>query len=264
MEGSVIATVSGSLPWWQVFAGILCLSLWVCFLGFFKVMRKPRPIYNHLIFDEALADDEVEERHHEPAPAKIVVKEKPKGLRLDFSDIEKDRNTIRTFYVHWRPLGILHDNKAPIIARGFTVNSYAKTLGVREGWKLTRIDDTELHDTDDFDGVNALLTSYLSDLPLWPLPIAFQVDDSSHEVHTVKFEEHPIGLEFANEAPIKVCKVLPDSPAEKLKIQEGWYIVRIGEMDVGKNTNFREVMGYLKQGVMALVDNGKKYQTSVC
>jgi len=144
---------------------------------------------------------------------------------------------------------------------GFTVNSYAKHLGVRLQSKLVGINGQSVRDKD-FETTNAMLVSGLAEHSIWPLRINFQCPDG--RVEPKQFTEHPLGVEFTNEAPIQVRKVLEDSPAHAQHVEVGWYIVRIGDMEVGRITNFKEVIGYLKEGVYPLTKGNREYPRTVC
>jgi len=234
--GVNIARIDEGPPWWLYFLSVF--GALICCIGcVFPVMKKPEP-YVPII---------------EPEP------EKPEGLRLDF----EDEQVKRTVYAKWRPLGIKHNHVAPIVSNDFTINSYAKmALGVREGWKLTRVADEELNDSTDFDAVNDKLATHMKDFPLWPLNLEFRKTYTTGTPVRVAFVERPIGIEFTNRAPIKVSKVYGDSPAACLNVKEGWYLTKIGEADVTKSSNFTEVITLLKEGVCPLDDFGKEYKTS--
>uniref|UniRef100_A0A7S4SQ79 Uncharacterized protein n=1 Tax=Alexandrium monilatum TaxID=311494 RepID=A0A7S4SQ79_9DINO len=242
--GPTIARVDLGWPWWLMLLGAL-LVLCCCFCCLFKVMQKPKPppVYTPME-PEPVEEEEV------PPP--------PEGLRLDFND----GSTIRTVYAKYRPLGIKHNFVAPIIAHDFTINSYAKQdLQVQDSWELTRIGDEDVTGNNNFKHVNDKLTDYMKDFPLWPLPLEFRkaLDDPSSTV--ASFVERPIGLEFTNNAPIRVSKIHDNSPAQSEGVEVGWFVTKIGECDVHENHSFRDVMKILKEGVKPLDDLGRTYNT---
>jgi len=260
--GRVIATVRRPLPIMQILAVIVCIILWFCLYAVWKILKKPKPIYNHIIFDnpeELEQDDEVMDEHSVPAkePRKKAPPEKKKpppreGVRLDF----EDKGTVRTMYAKERPLGIKYGpgKEAPIVVEDFTVNSYARTLGVQRGWKLVGVGETDLKRTD-FDQAMNDLAKNMKDLPLHPLRIKFQKSmNNANEVVVHKFTDYPLGLEFANEAPIRVTEVSPDGAASKVDppVEANWFIVQIGEKDVSMITDFKEVRKYLVEGLEPL------------
>mmetsp|Transcript_19340 Transcript_19340/g.53153 ORF Transcript_19340/g.53153 Transcript_19340/m.53153 type:complete len:985 (-) Transcript_19340:334-3288(-) len=238
--GGTIAKVYLGPPWWLfLLFSLVVLCCLLCAL--FQVMKKPMP-YTPM---------EPEPPAPEPEPV-------PEGVRLDFDE----NGTIHTVYATYRPLGIKHNELAPIVAHDFTLNSYAKMdLKVQEGWKLSRVADEELGDSTDFAHISHKLAEELKDYPVWPLPLMFkkQGEDASAEEVTVKFVERPLGLEFSNHAPIEIKKVYEDSPAHAAGIDVGWLLTGIGEYDVHSNSNFRDVMKRFKEGVEAVDDSGKKY-----
>jgi len=252
MEGSDIAIIDMGPPWWvwllSCVAGLCCILC--CLYG---VMKKQTP---YTPMPPPKEPDEKPKPKPVPAPPP-----KPEGLRLDF---EKDGN-IKTVYAKYRPLGIKHNDEAPIISHDFTVNSYAEIdLEVPQHWKLIRIDDEVLNDTEDFKKVSTLLHNKMKDFPIWKLPIDIQQTiDGVATRKTLKFAQRPLGMEFSNNAPIHISKVYDGSPAAKLQETDGeidqWFIVKIGKEDVKDNTDFREVMKILREGVMALDDSGKEY-----
>eukprot|EP00420_Gonyaulax_spinifera_P022702 CAMPEP_0197914346 /NCGR_PEP_ID=MMETSP1439-20131203/78366_1 /TAXON_ID=66791 /ORGANISM="Gonyaulax spinifera, Strain CCMP409" /LENGTH=186 /DNA_ID=CAMNT_0043536255 /DNA_START=66 /DNA_END=623 /DNA_ORIENTATION=- len=168
----------------------------------------------------------------------------PLGLRLDWDDGE----SIHTIYASRRPLGIKHNYVAPIVAQDFTINSYAKmVLRVQEGWQLTHIGGEELHDCADFPTVEGKLNRGLQHFDLWPLEIDFQTSSSAQAtVKTVQFTERPLGVEFANRSPIRVRKVYKNSPAWAAGVKEGWFITRIGEVQLNSQVKFKEVITYFQ------------------
>lgn len=234
MLGPNIATIDKGMPWWTMFlVGLSTLCCCLCCLFF--VMAKPKPAYTPMPPVE------------EPPPA-------PDGLRLDF----EENGEVHTVYAKWRPLGIKHEDVAPIIAHEFTINSYAKDdLGVKKGWKLRRIGDEELEDNPNFGEVNSKLHDWMKDFPLWPLPMVFSDGGVSKDA---KFVERPIGIEFSNSAPIKVTTVYEGSPAAEQGITEGMTVTKIGEADVRDNTDFRKVMEIFYEGVQPLDHQGKTYK----
>jgi len=176
------------------------------------------------------------------------------GLRLDFDD----GFNVQTVYARYRPLGIKHNHTAPIVAESFSANSYAKVaLGVRPGWRLTRIGRHELRDSTDFARVEAKLAKELALFPVWPLPIGFRTGPSA-DVKTVEFLEFPLGLEFSNKLPVKVNKVYRYSPADLAGVKAGWYLATIGDMSVEDCSSFHEVLGHLKEAIDALKQDGPR------
>jgi len=277
IEGPTIATVNKSLPFMQIVVLLVCVVMWICFYSLFKIMKKPRPIYNHIVFDEnetsdteMVADDDVPLRMKKEKQPKHA----PRGLQLDFEDHHHSHHSghhhdehdyVRTYYALHRPLGIIprepEQKNGPVVVASFTINSYAKHLGVRLHSKLVAVNGQSVRDKD-YETTNAMLASGLAEYEIWPLRIHFQCPDG--RVEPKQFTEHPLGMEFTNEAPIKVSKVMEDSPAHREKVQAGWYIVRIGDMDVGRITNFKEVTGYLKEGVYPLSKGKAEFPRTVC
>jgi len=266
--GQVIATIRRPLPIMQILAIIICLIMWCCLFCLWKILKKPKPIYNHIIFDDPEEDpcEEMQKEHmplrEKPPPKLKREKTPPKlrtGVRLDF----EDDGELRTVYAHYKPLGIKHDDQAPIVVRGFTVNSYAKVLHVQHGWKLVGIGEkTDEVDNDvrgkDIQEVNRLLYQHLKDLPLYALYLKFKTSMSSQDQVVVhKFTDYPLGLEFANESPIRITEVSKDGAAAKVDppVQANWFIIQIGNKDVSKITDFKEVKEYLKEGLLPLAEH---------
>jgi len=261
-----IAKIDVGWPWWLVF--LAALALLCCVLCcFYWVMKKPKPPYVPMPESpKAVEPPPLRELSEPPvvvvAPPPVapapVEEPKPDGLRLDFED---ENGLTKTVYAKWRPLGIKHKFVAPIVAHDFTINSYAKQeLGVKDGWKLTRIGDEELNDNPNFEEVNGKLHDYMKDFRLWPLPIEFAEDREGNERKTINFVERPIGIEFKNRAPIEVEKIFEGSPAAETGVQVGWDVIKIGEFEVQATTTFHEVMTAFKEGVTPLDDLGRTYK----
>eukprot|EP00419_Tripos_fusus_P009861 CAMPEP_0172669604 /NCGR_PEP_ID=MMETSP1074-20121228/9787_1 /TAXON_ID=2916 /ORGANISM="Ceratium fusus, Strain PA161109" /LENGTH=774 /DNA_ID=CAMNT_0013486405 /DNA_START=16 /DNA_END=2340 /DNA_ORIENTATION=- len=271
IEGPTIATVNKSVPYMQIFAVLVCVVLWFCFFCLLKIMRKPKPVYSHLIFDVLPEKSDIEMPVQDGVPEKMTVQPQvPHGLQLDFEDDHNphhggDHLYVRTYYAVHRPLGIIpHDaeqRQSPITVARFTINSYAKYLGVRLHSRLVAINGQSVRD-EDYDTIDAMLERGLAEYEPWPLRIHFQCPDGRIEPR--KFDEQPLGLEFTNQAPIKVSKVFKDSPAEQENVKVGWYIVQVGDMEVRRITNFKRVVGYLQEGVYPLAQGSKEYPLTVC
>jgi len=197
-------------------------------------------------------------------------------VRLDFEDLH---GGIKTVYAVYQPLGIIIGEHPPVEVLDFTINSHARELHVQHGWKLVGIgnkDDEEVEELKknkipefkqkDVKEVNELLFEKVEGLPLYPLYIRFQTSmDSLARVVAHKFVHYPLGLEFANEAPIRITEVLKHGAAATVhgesaenKIEKGWFITGIGNKPVGRITNFKEVEHYLKEGLRPLADYRQK------
>lgn len=258
------------IPWWILLLVVLCCLICCCVAFLFKVLRRKDDYKPMETTPVPVPETKPKAAPLPPKPvavAPVAVASKPKpivkpalkapsGLRLDWDD----NGTIRTTYARHRSLGIKHNYTAPIVVTDFTCNSYAKMdMGVQRGWKLTRIGDEELNDSNDFDYVNQRLNNHMQDFPVWPLALEFRKNPEDKETHVYKFSNRPLGVEFTNMAPIQIDRVYEDSPAAAHNMELGWYLTKIGDRDVHENTNFREVLQYFKEGVQGLQDELHQY-----
>eukprot|EP00419_Tripos_fusus_P014145 CAMPEP_0172737590 /NCGR_PEP_ID=MMETSP1074-20121228/118036_1 /TAXON_ID=2916 /ORGANISM="Ceratium fusus, Strain PA161109" /LENGTH=1088 /DNA_ID=CAMNT_0013567017 /DNA_START=1 /DNA_END=3267 /DNA_ORIENTATION=- len=257
--GNVIATIRRPLPIMQILAVLVCVLMWCCLFCIWKILKKPAPIRSHIIFDDPSYDTDEDMWPQQLLPENEPQKERKQkdprpalqrdGVRLDFEDDEREK---RTIYATERPLGIIHCQEAPIKVHDFTINSHARGKGVHRGWILVGIDGKDVSGSN-FEEVNNELTQKMQDLPLRPLRITFYKslhafnDPGTVVVH--KFTDYPLGLEFANEAPIRIAEVTADSPADKAKVEKGWFISHIADKDVSMITDFRQVKEYLKEAL---------------
>merc|ERR1712008_84616 len=89
--GRVIATVRRPMPIYQLLAVVVCVIMWCCLFAVWKILKKPKPIYNHIIFDDP-EESPSEDLQPESIPGKKEKqkKEKPpppppkKGVKLEF------------------------------------------------------------------------------------------------------------------------------------------------------------------------------------
>jgi hypothetical protein len=237
--GNIIAVIEVGLPWWTT---LVCFLLALCcMMGcFFQMMKKPVP---------PPEPEPVVEVEEELKPLKKRLQEPAKqGCRLDF---ERPDGSIHTVYAQFRPLGIHHGSKAPLVANSFNINSYAQdALRVQQGYVVVKIagDSVKGHD---WDTLSSKLNKHLAQFPIWPLEIEFR-ETLESEPQVVTFVERPIGLEFYRTAPIQVETVSPNSPAAAKGVSNRWYITKIGDKDVRGNDNFKQVRDYLKEGIQPL------------
>jgi len=300
-QGNTIATVRGNLIFYHVFAVIVCCCLWICFFGLFRVMRKHKPIYNRLIFEENTPSECSIQMYEgsamlQPQERKENKKEEKEGLQLDFVDRWSDQahgsreieetEYKRSYYAKYKPLGIKckdhKHEKQPIIVEGFFVNSYAKeSLRIRQHSRLVAINGEDVRDLP-FDKTDQKLQESMKDLPQYPLRIRFM--DEEGRPHLRHFTERPLGIQFTSNAPIQVSYVEKNSPAGADAIHKdnpddttlvlegdpepyvkvGWYIIEIGDEEVNLNTNFKEVMNYIKEGVSLLPHKDNQYKRLFC
>jgi len=158
---------------------------------------------------------------------------------------------IVTIVPEYRPLGIKHNNVAPIVVREFTVNSYAKNkLPIQKDWKLVAINGEQLNDSTNFKEVSEKLGNYMKELPLWPLPLDFKL--KTGEVKQLEFTQRPIGVEFERRTPIRVSDVTPGSPASIAGVQTGWEVTKIGDQDTDRKRPYAEVLAIFKEGVTGI------------
>jgi len=179
--------------------------------------------------------------------------EKPEAVRLDFAQ----GSELHTVYAQHKPLGIIHDCSEPVIVAGFFCNSYASTLGVQQGWRLVRVRGQQIMVGSQCED---LLESHLTELPLWPLRLAFKHRQQGIGSATVvcTFTEQPLGFLLTSREP-KVSKVFVGSPAYAAGVKEGWNLVGIGEQLVPSDRNAKETANMLREAVALLPSTGKNF-----
>jgi len=254
------------LPWWLWpllgFLGLvgMCLILLLC------CKRRTREVtvsskYKFLPPVKEPAPPASPPRKVPPAPAPPQPKSPNRagasstapGLRLGFLDLA---GNLRTVTAEYRPLGVIVDEHAALKVTQWTFNSYARHLGVQKGWTIAKVGSVSVDSSTDMVEVKRLLNEGLRPLRLWPLRMDFQV---SGETKTYRFEKRPIGLEFVEQAPIRVKVVYPNSHARELCIRdhdhdgETWIISRIGSEDLPVNDHdFHKIYDMLREGTAAL------------
>merc|ERR1712032_1378918 len=163
---------------------------------------------------------------------------------------------MHTVWADKRPIGIKHNNEAPIVVKSFTINSYAKNaLGVKQGWMLVAINEDSVRGDTNFNRVGATLEYYFSQFPVFILDIEFRETLESGERTIVTFEERPIGIEFFRRTPIQVEYITRGSPADLKGVKTNWYITRIGDADVLDNHDFHKLKAMLYEAVKPLNEN---------
>jgi len=184
-----------------------------------------------------------------------------KGLRVDWDDTT---GNIVSTVLEYRPLGISDDTDwakrskvAPFICRGHTSNSYAKTLGVQTGWRVTAIGGVDCSGSRNFSEVKDLLNKSLMCFPPWPLRLDFLVNDS--ETKTFMLSKKPLGVEWSNTTSVYVKTVAAGSYAAHLGIKgkdidrEDWIIKRIGDVDIVPDDHtYEQQMELLDDGLAPL------------
>jgi len=162
--------------------------------------------------------------------------------------------------------------------KGFTFNSYAKTLGVQTGWTLVKVGNVDVTCKTNYSEVKRLINDGLEPYPCWPFKIELaRLDDDglkaspclgckkAHEMRETGERKlfylvaRPLGFQFDTKAPIRVKKVNPDSYAESLgmkgyvKDNETWIISKINESDwPPEDNNFPKLLNMLEEGTRAL------------
>jgi len=249
--GQTLFVIEGT-PWWTT---ILCILMVICCLlcCFCLVMKKrvPKGAFHDGASVTARRDDMlyIEERTQYQHRYRSN-RSSHQGCRLDFEDTD---GKLHTVWAEYRPIGIKHSQKAPIVVTSFTLNSYAKNaLGVKQGWMLVGINEESVRGDTNFNRVGATLEHYISQFPVWPLELEFRETLESEERTIVTFEERPIGIEFFRRSPIQVEHINYGSPADLKGVKAHWYITRIGDSDVLDNHNFHEVRAMLYEAVKPL------------
>jgi len=247
--GDTLFVIETATPWWTT---LMCILTVICCLMccMFLIMKKPIPsgAFRAAKSDEMIETRERIEYHRRYRSTKCS----RQGCRLDFEDTN---GKLHTVWAQYRPIGIKHSQKAPIVVTSFTLNSYAKNaLGVKQGWMLVGINEESVRGDTNFNRVGATLEYYISQFPVWPLELEFREKLESEESTVVSFQERPIGLEFFRRSPIQVEHINPGSPADLKGVKTHWYITRIGDSDVLDNHNFHEVRAMLYEGVKPLAE----------
>jgi len=168
-----------------------------------------------------------------PAPAAVPVPIlTPSPLE---SPVESPRRGVQLFFDHtpydfdYRPVGIIFCPDKPIRIESFAFNSYAKTFGLTEEQRLTRIKEFDIKGNHDHSHVESVLADAMKDLPYWPLKIVFRTPIGG--IEEIEFVQKPLGMLFTEKMPFTVRKFRPYSLAQRMGVQAGWEIVRIADED---------------------------------
>jgi len=242
--GQNLFVIEATMPWW---IALLCVLMGICCLVccVTLIMRKPRAAGRLAKRDQMRNLQRLQSQ-----PSYQSNKASCQGCRLDFEDTSGKMHTV---WAEKRPIGIKHNQKAPIVVTSFTINSYAKNaLGVKQGWMLVAINEESVRGDTNFNRVGGILEHYLSPFPVWALKLEFRETLESEERTIVTFEQRPIGIEFFRRSPIQAEYIAPGSPADLKGVQAHWYISRIGDAEVLDNHNFHEVRAMLYEAVKPL------------
>mmetsp|Transcript_12728 Transcript_12728/g.22815 ORF Transcript_12728/g.22815 Transcript_12728/m.22815 type:complete len:654 (-) Transcript_12728:255-2216(-) len=235
----------GGFPWWL----LLLLFLVCCIILFFLICCRaepPEPAPPPMPMPPAPASVPAPVRAPDPMPsyamqqsparappppphaASRAVPVQPvqarRGVPIYFDNMP--------FYFEFRPIGIKFQTVSPIKIDKFIFNSYGKTLGLREGQRLTRINDFDVRNDHHYQHVDAVLLNAIKDLPYWPLQIDFKTQTG--DIKHFSFVERPLGILFTQHLPIKVDKFRPHSLAQRRGVQAGWEIMRIADEDTSQ------------------------------
>mmetsp|Transcript_162207 Transcript_162207/g.311454 ORF Transcript_162207/g.311454 Transcript_162207/m.311454 type:complete len:992 (-) Transcript_162207:129-3104(-) len=226
---------------WLSLILVLCCCLpcvaGVCWLVWSYLKSRPRDAISAPVSDfrprDVGEDDEDEQEivtapepepvaapEPEPAPAPApVVPAPPPGVPIYFDN--------EPYYFEYRPLGITFLTEVPIKIDGFTFNSYGRTLGLKQGQRITRIKDVDVREDHHYSHVDSLLLSAVEELPHWPLRIDFQTN--TNEIRKFYFRHRPLGIRFGMQLPIRIASFKPYSLAQRAGVEVDWKIVRIAE-----------------------------------
>jgi len=125
-------------------------------------------------------------------------------------------------------------------------SSYARELGVKGGWSISRVGDRPVANGTKFSDVDHRLRAALQHLPTHPLRIDFKATGSGSSPERVDFERSPLGLEVSYTAPFKVEHVTPDGQAHDSGVREGWEVTRIGHEVITRDTTSSQVHEWLE------------------
>lgn len=170
----------------------------------------------------------------------------PDGIRVDF---EVRGGEITSKFFNYRPLGLVLTER-PVTVSRFVFNSYAQFEGVEPGWVVRRVGSRDITSSSTAATVQRMLDDCLRLHPCWPLRVDFLT--SHGDVETRYFEKQPLGLIFSRKAPIVIEQFKPLSYGRSVGVEVDWTIVRIGDVDVTDDHNFRNVDGLLMDGLSRL------------
>eukprot|EP00403_Amphidinium_massartii_P023042 CAMPEP_0178395624 /NCGR_PEP_ID=MMETSP0689_2-20121128/13315_1 /TAXON_ID=160604 /ORGANISM="Amphidinium massartii, Strain CS-259" /LENGTH=479 /DNA_ID=CAMNT_0020016285 /DNA_START=15 /DNA_END=1454 /DNA_ORIENTATION=+ len=221
-------------PSWETWGRMLLILFWLCVVGGLIVMCL-------LCINKAVAGEGPETANRifgslvEKQPLLRRFSQSTHTLEGDGVPIEF---TTTTSYwaapvvvnCEYKPLGIVFPRKLPLTVEGFRYNSYAKSMGVHPGWKLSRIAGQDVSREMSFERVEGMLLDALASLPQWPLRIVFR--DADGQTVPIQMQYKPLGISFIKQTPIVVDEFAFNSYAYEAGVQSGWEILAIGEEDV--------------------------------
>lgn len=257
------------LPWWIwtlkvfVFVPLCCLPFAMLTYVFSQRTRGKIP----LVKMEQFADEEMRplksatssmrssmsEIYQDPQPDQRRSFQRPPDLGastsvlVDFQDDQGDLHSVRFEY---QPLGVGFVKVIPVRVAFFNFNSYARALGVQEGWQIARVAGLDVRNYQSYQDVHRLLFSHLDQLKLWPFIVTFRT--ATRETRTIAFEKGPLGLIFSSKSPITVEGFKPISYGKKMGVEKGWILLRIGDMDITSDDTFSKIEGNIIAGLKHL------------
>lgn len=166
------------------------------------------------------------------------------GVQVEFHD-SIGRVQRKTFSYH--PHGMVLSRSGTMKVEDFVKpNSYARELGIKDGWSIARIGDRPVAKGAKFSDVDHWLRAALQHLPTHPLRIDFRATGSSNPPERIDFERSPLGLEVSYMAPFKVEHITPDGQAHDNGVREGWEVTRIGHEVITRDTQPSQVHEWLE------------------
>jgi hypothetical protein len=198
----------------------------------------------------------VEEPKPEPAPAPVAppppppprpvpVREFEPSLKLDF----ETPTGMRTVWAKRKPLGMVFEKVAPIKVNQERPESHALELGIKEGWILKKVNDTDIS-VMLFAQQDTILKENMAKLPKKDsIRVSLKWKDAKGEFIIVSAYKRPLALSFdKNTLPIKITKE-SEGHGKDIGVKVGWELVSVNDKDVSALNSYTEVEQVLKEEV---------------
>jgi len=149
-----------------------------------------------------------------------------------------DGDDPRVILFSQRLLGMVIRNASPAEVERVVPGSHAASLGVKAGWRLSKIEGEDMHEAN-----AATVRDKINEL-CQHLPSVYQIVmsfEDEGETKSIIFSRAPMGLRFWAQSPFKVEEVKPGSFADEQGVRSGWKLLSVAGQDV-EDMRWEDVM----------------------
>lgn len=180
----------------------------------------------------------------EAAPAPKV--EEPAGPAPTLA-IKFDKGTVTATK---KPLGCTFSMTTPVTVSASRPGCHAAELGIQAGWVLTAVGDEDISAMTAADALGKLKAACE---PLEKAACVELVFDASGKEQTVRALRSPLSLKLQdNNGALVVSDVAQAGYAEKLQIQSGWTLKKVGDQAMDSLADYDAKVAVLNDAIKAL------------